>query len=146
MMAGYRGGLAIAIGNPLRHDDGVARRVLESLGEGADIETRFVLQLTPEIADTIAGYSVVVFIDAHVNAKYPVLEPVKTVYAPFPLTHVASPAELVAVARAIFAFSGHAYICRMPASDFSEGEGLSQRSDSFVKQAVREIEGLFAAL
>jgi Ni,Fe-hydrogenase maturation factor len=145
-MAQFKGALAIAIGNPLRRDDGVAGQVLELLGDDVDVEKRSVLQLTPELADAIAAYSVVVFIDAHVNTKYPVLQPVKTVFAPFPLTHVASPAELVAVARAIFGFSGHAYICRMPASDFAEGEGLSERSRGFVPQAAREIHKLVAAL
>jgi hydrogenase maturation protease len=137
--------LIIAIGNTLRRDDGVGQQVLEALGD-ADVEKRSVLQLTPEIAEEITRYDLIVFVDAHVNAKYPMLLPVKTVLAPFPLTHVSSPAELVAVARALFSFSGQAYVCRVPASDFSEGEGLSQRSLGFVQQAAREIDKLVAAI
>ena len=143
-MALFRGALAIAMGNPLRHDDGVATHVLDALAEDTDVEKLPVVQLTPEIAEQISSYSVVVFVDAHVNAKFPMILEVESVLVPIPLTHVASPAEIVAIARAIFGFSGHAYICRVPASDFSEGEGLSKRARSFVQPAAREIEHLLA--
>jgi hydrogenase maturation protease len=137
--------LAIAIGNPLRRDDGVAHHVLESLDATADIEKQSVQQLTPELAEQIRSYDTVIFVDAHANAKYPMIQPVNKVFAPMPLTHVASAAELVAVARALFGFSGNAYMCRVPASDFSEGEGLSERSRGFVRQAAREIEHIIGA-
>lgn len=143
-MAVFRGALAIAMGNPLRHDDAVGRHVLDGLAEDTDVEKLSVVQLTPEIAEQVTSYSVVIFIDAHVNARYPTIREVESVLAPIPLTHVASPAEIVALARALFGFSGHAYICRVPASDFSEGEGLSDRSKSFIKPAAREIENLLA--
>jgi len=138
--------LVIAIGNPLRRDDGVAHRVVESLDDDMDLEKRFVLQLTPEIATEMGAFSAAIFVDAHVNSNYPLIRPVDKVLAQFPFTHVSSPAEIVAVARSLFGFSGQAYICRIPASDFSEGEGLSTRSNSFVKKAAREIESLVAAL
>jgi len=144
-MAVFRGAVAIAMGNPLRHDDGVARYVLEAIADGTDIEKIPVLQLTPEVAEQISSYSVAIFIDAHVNAKYPMIREVENVLAPIPLTHVASPAEIVALARALFGFSGHAYICRVPASNFSEGEGLSERAKGFVKPAAKEIEHLLAS-
>lgn len=137
--------LVIAIGNALRHDDGVAQHVLEALDGRTDIDKESVQQLTPEMADQIRSYATVVFVDAHANAKYPMVQLVNKVFAPMPLTHVASPAELVAVARALFGFSGHAYVCRVPASDFSEGEGLSGRSRGFVGQAAREIEHIIGA-
>lgn len=143
-MAVFRGAIAIAMGNPLRRDDGVARHVLEAIAGDTDMEKLAVVQLTPEIADQVSSYSIAIFIDAHVNSKYPTLREVENVLAPIPLTHVASPAEIVALARAIFGFSGHAYLCRVPASDFSEGEGLSDRTKGFVKPAAREIEHLLA--
>lgn len=137
--------LIIAIGNPLRRDDGVAYHVMESLDAEADVEKQSVQQLTPEMAEQIRSFDTVIFVDAHANAKSALVQPVNKVFAPMPLTHVASPAELVAVARALFGFSGHAYICRVPASDFSEGEGLSERSRSFVGPAAREIEHIIGA-
>ena len=43
--------LVIAIGNTLRRDDGVAHHVSDLLNVHPDVETRAVLQLTPEMAD-----------------------------------------------------------------------------------------------
>jgi Ni,Fe-hydrogenase maturation factor len=129
--------LVIAIGNPLRRDDGVAHHVL--IPPGAD--RRAVLQLTPEMAEEIAGYDSVVFLDADVNAKELRIEPVDSLPSASALTHVARPSEIVAIARALFGFTGRAHICRIPVSDLSEGEGLSPRTESFAQQASRAVAG-----
>ena len=130
--------LVIAIGNPLRRDDGVAHHVLIPSG----VERRAVLQLTPEMAEEIAPYSSVVFVDADVDAKQVEMEPVDSVLAPSALTHVSRPSEIVALARALFGFTGRAYTCRIPVSDLSEGEGLSPRTETFAQQASRAVAGL----
>lgn len=137
--------IVIAIGNRLRHDDGVGHNVLESLDEATNTEKRFVQQLTPEIAEEVAQYKVVIFVDAHLNSRYPMIRPVENAFAHPPFTHASTPAEIVAMARALFGFSGKAYTCRVPASDFSDGEGLSPKSSSFVKPAAHEIDNLVAA-
>jgi Ni,Fe-hydrogenase maturation factor len=130
--------LVIAIGNPMRRDDGVAHHVQTPPG----VERRAVLQLTPEMAEEIAQYNAVIFVDADVNAKQVAMEPVGKVPAPSPLTHVSNPVDIVALARALFGFSGHAYTCRIPACDLSEGEALSARSSKFAQQAAREIDSV----
>jgi Ni,Fe-hydrogenase maturation factor len=130
--------LVIAIGNPLRRDDGAAHHVLIPPGP----DRRAVLQLTPEMAEEIAGYDSVVFLDADVDAKQVELEPVDSVPGPSALTHVAKPSEIVALARTLFGFSGRAYTCRIPVSDLSEGEGLSPLTETFAQQASRAVAGL----
>jgi hydrogenase maturation protease len=77
--------LLLGWGNPDRQDDGAAWHVLaevarrsalslpDELGEafeptGGDLELFFSLQLAPEMAETIAAYDRVVFIDAHTGA------------------------------------------------------------------------------
>ena len=138
--------LIIAIGNPMRHDDGVAHRVEIP----RNVARRAVLQLTPEIAAEVAHYETVVFVDADVSAKEVRIGPVDT--APSPgllallLAHVCRPAEIVAIARALFGFSGHAYTCHIPVSDLSEGEGLSRSASQFSQQASRAIDGLITAI
>jgi len=130
--------LVIAIGNPLRRDDGVAHHVL--IPPGAD--RRSVLQLTPEIAEEIAGFDSVVFLDGDVTAKEVRIESVDSLPSASTLTHVARPAEIVALARALFGFTGRACTCRIPVSDLSEGEGLSPRTETFARQASRAVAGL----
>lgn len=132
--------LVIAIGNPMRRDDGVAH----SIRVPAGATRRDVLQLTPEIAVEIASYDTVVFLDADVDAKQVRIEPVEDVVAPVLLTHVLKPCEIVALARVLFEFSGQAYTCRIPVSDLTPGEGLSLGARQFASGAAREISSFFA--
>ena len=130
--------LVIAIGNPLRRDDGAAHQVVTP----PDADRRSALQLTPEIAQEIAGYDSVVFLDADVSAKEVRIEPVDSLPTASALTHVAKPSEIVALARALFGFTGRAYTCHIPVSDLSEGEGLSPHTDELAQQASRAVASL----
>jgi hydrogenase maturation protease len=133
--------LVIAIGNRLRRDDGVSACVRTPPG----VERRDVLQLTPEMAEEMASYDAVIFVDADVTTTQLRIEPLDPAPAPSPLTHVLRPATVVALARTLFGFSGDAFICRIPVSDLSEGEGLSRRTARFAGQAELQIDRLLAA-
>jgi hydrogenase maturation protease len=137
--------LVIAIGNTMRRDDGAAHRVMELLGTRAGVEELALMQLTPELAKEIAEYRVVVFIDADVSAPDLRIAAVDSAPSPSPLTHVSRPSEIVALARTLFGFAGEAYICRIPVSDLSEGEGLSQRTKELTERAAQEIDTLLAS-
>lgn len=132
--------LIIAIGNPLRRDDGVAHHVPAPPGA----VVRSVLQLTPEVAEEIAPFDLVVFLDASVTAAMPRLEPV----AEGPgssLTHMCSPGSILALSRSLFGFAGRAYVCHLPIADLSAGEGLSPLARRFAEQAAGEIEHIMGA-
>jgi Ni,Fe-hydrogenase maturation factor len=128
--------ILIASGNPLRRDDGVAHRVLRLLGDDFAGETRSVLQLRPELAGEIAGYDSVLFLDADADAAAPRFEPLRGPSRNRPMSHALGAAEIVALATALFGFTGLAVLCRIPASDFSHGEGLSARSEAAATQAA----------
>jgi hydrogenase maturation protease len=132
----------IAIGNRLRRDDGVAHTVLESLAGSHDVESRYLLQLAPEIADDIAGYDLVVFLDSDAGALELSVETVDPSPAGRVFTHVAGPAEIVGLSRALFGFKGRAFLCRIPAYDFSSKEGLSRRAETRAREAAAQLEGL----
>jgi len=117
--------LLIAIGNPLRRDDGIAHAALRQWS-AQDAEKLSVIQLTPELAETIAAFDRVVFLDADVTADHITIEPVST-KPPVPsLSHASSPAEIAALARALYGFQGEALVCRIPAGDLSFGELCTQ--------------------
>jgi hydrogenase maturation protease len=137
--------LIIAIGNPLRRDDGVAYQVAKALPRRAGLQRRKVLQLTPEIAAEISAYRTVVFVDADSSVGAACVAPVAPVPAPSPLTHASTPAEIVALARVLFGFTGRAYVCHVPITDLSPGAGLSPLAQQFAKQAAREIEHIMGA-
>lgn len=132
----------IAIGNRQRRDDGVAHTVVESLACSYDVAARFVLQLAPEIADDIAGYDLVIFLDADARASEMSIQTVDPSPARGVFTHVAGPAEIVGLSRALFGFKGRAFLCRIPAYDFSWEEGLSRLSRKCALEAMVRLECL----
>jgi hydrogenase maturation protease len=133
--------LILSLGNQLRRDDGVAHHVLNRLQPAANVQTRALFQLTPEIAQEISDFDVIVFIDSDASAIDVSLEPLDSSTAPATtLTHVSRPAEIVALSRALYCFIGKAYLCRIPVNDLSPGEGLSQRAALYCEDALGQIQ------
>lgn len=132
------GTFLIAIGNPLRGDDGVAVHALEQL-RPSFAQSLSVQQLTAELAAEIAPYDRVLFLDADVTAAEVRIEPVSAKTGAAPLSHSSSPGEIVALAAALYGFTGQAFVCRLPAADFSPGVGLSATSESAVAALAREL-------
>jgi Ni,Fe-hydrogenase maturation factor len=118
--------LCIAIGNSLRGDDGVAHRIAAGIEPCEDVSVRGVLQLTPELALDVADAGTVIFIDADIDAKEAVIEPIDNgEIGGAPLVHSMRPAEVVWLARRLYGFTGQAYLCRVPVESF-EGEALTE--------------------
>lgn len=136
--------LVVAIGNPLRGDDGAALEALKFVKLPAGVRTRTVQQLTPEIAAELNAVDWVIFVDADLEAKRVVIQQVGLRAPGSPLTHVTRPCEVVALARILFSFAGQAYLCGIPAGDLSEGATLSVSARRFAWHAAREIEALLA--
>jgi len=133
----------IAIGNAFRRDDGAARRVLELLGPLPGVAVLEVMQLSPELAEEIAAAERVVFIDADVNPGPARLEPAGPPPASrSPLAHALHPEETLEFARRLYGFRGQAWICRVPGTDFSTGEGLSKEAEANAAQAAGLIRAL----
>jgi len=129
--------LLIAMGNPLRRDDGVAHRVVQLLGPLEDTVVHSCIQLTPEVAEDIAQASTVVFVDADATPGPPMVELLaQETDSSSPLSHSVSPYTLVELARRLYGFHGAAYVCRIPGADFSEGEGLTPETEAGARLAA----------
>jgi len=138
--------LLIACGNTLRGDDGVADEALRLAQLPADCEMRAVHQLTPELAEEIARFRRVVFVDADARSVRLTIEPVGATVARSPLTHVSTPAEIVALATALFGFTGEALVCRIPARDFSPGPSRSPWAGVVARALVPAASALLPTL
>lgn len=140
--------LLVALGNRLRRDDGVAHHVLDRLSSAFDLEPQPhpLLQLTPEVADDIAGYEAVIFLDADAGAAELSIERVDESPYAAALTHISTPAQIVGLSRALFGFAGQAWLCRIPVNDLSSGEELSRQGRAFAAQASEELERLLTGL
>lgn len=139
--------LILSLGNQLRRDDGAAHHVLNRLQPTAKVEARALFQLTPEVAQEIANFQVVLFIDADASVAAVTLESLEpSLVKETPLTHVSRPRGVVALSRALFGFAGKAFLCRIPVEDLSAGEGLSSRANASSDDAVRQVGALIEEL
>jgi hydrogenase maturation protease len=135
--------LCIAVGNPLRGDDGVAYRVLDLLEPTVDATFLRAQQLVPELSEEIARAQNVIFIDADVNPGPTHIEQITPrELSGSPLAHAMTPAEAVCLADRLFGFAGTVFVCHVPGIDFNPGEGLSAEAEANAHRATQIIGGL----
>lgn len=134
--------LVVGVGSPLRSDDGAGRRVAESLAgrrSAADVEVRIVHQLTPELADAMTDRTLVVIVDASVEADEVVVTEVVAVPATGAMTHHLDVAALIAFAQHLGRPPTRVVTVGVPAFDLGLGMSLSARSSAAVDEAVEAV-------
>ncbi len=150
--------LVAGFGNLYRRDDGVGRAVvnalrarlgrepLDPLDDGFDdlghaIDTIVLHQLVPELAETVAPYDLVIFVDAHVGTiPEPIREePIEVNFrTPF-VSHQFHPSTVLALARQMHGHAPRARLISIRGYDFDFGEGLSPETAAFVSPVVDRI-------
>ena len=128
--------VVLAIGNTLRSDDGVADHVADLLGTRSGMDVRRVHQLTPELAEEIAHAAAVIFVDADPGAAEARLERLVPTPRRSAFTHTVTPGDLVLLAEQLYGFQGVAYLCRVPARNFTEGDLLSDVAEAGARAAA----------
>lgn len=150
--------IIIGYGNIDRADDGVACEVINALRRlqgrkpltdegmgfedlGAEVDTLFVYQLSPEILELLADYDRIVFVDAHV---YPEIDdlycrPVLPEGAPSTLMHHFSPETLLALLKALYGKEPDARLVSVRGYDFDFHRGLSGKTREISGRAVAYI-------
>jgi len=149
--------LIIGFGNPDRQDDGVAWHILAILAEklgrpipsmdegffpnGENPDLLFVLQLTPELADTISAYQRVCFIDAHTgNVPEDVnMVEVKAEYQRSPFAHHMTANTCLSLVQTIYGRNPQAILVSVRGYEFSFSHELSSATLQLSKQAVERI-------
>ncbi|MCU0241252.1 MAG: hydrogenase maturation protease [Vicinamibacteria bacterium] len=128
------GVVVIAMGNPLRGDDGVAMRIVEQIEENRETRVITVHQLTPELAIDLRDAVGIVFVDAcrgerpgEVRACG--LGPWPTTQ---PFTHSLTPASFLAYLEILHGQRPPAAIVTITGADF----GFSERLSPLVLQAM----------
>ena len=141
--------LVIAYGNPLRGDDGVAWRVadlLERTPIGAEVVR--CQQLTPELAERLGAAPTVIFVDASRDVaagavSERAIEPAGEMSTR--LSHVCTPASLVALARLLYGTSPAAFEIGIGIADDGPGEDLSPAVAAALPAVAERIRALIAA-
>jgi hydrogenase maturation protease len=145
-------------GNPDRQDDGVAWHVLAALARKlgrpppASIEDEFPpadespdlvydLQLTPELAEVVAAYQRVCFVDAHTgNIPEDInMTEVKGEFQHSPFTHHMTPATCLAMAQALYGGNPETILVSVRGYEFGFVHSLSERTQILAEQAAEKI-------
>ncbi len=150
--------LIIGYGNFDRQDDGVAWHVLAGvarrLGCAAPAspdedfplsaespDFRFELQLTPELAEEVAQYDRVCFVDAHTGAV-PNEVNVETLSGEFqssPFTHHLTASTLLSFAETLYGAQPEAILVSVRGYEFGFERALSKRTASLAEEAADRI-------
>jgi hydrogenase maturation protease len=152
--------LILGYGNVDRQDDGVAWHVMlgleNRLGRSGPFNLEdgfppsdslpaliFVLQLTPELAETVAQYQRVCFVDAHtgnVEASIQLVE-VDNEFQASPLTHHLTPSSCLALSKTLYQGNGKAVLLSIRGYEFGFSRLLSTKTEKLVQPAVEMIWG-----
>lgn len=150
--------LVIGYGNPDRQDDGVGWHILRNLAQrvgesipddpGASIEVEtdlvdlmFILQIYPELAETISHYDRVCFVDAHtadIPEKISWIE-LSPEYEKSPLTHHMSPRTVLSISATIYEKIPEAVLVSVRGFHFEFERELSPKTAELAKVATERI-------
>jgi len=138
--------LCIAIGNPLRGDDGVALRALLLISPQPGLRLIETHQLLPELAADIAAADTVCFLDADPNCSEVTIVAIEPEPArAMTLAHHLSIADMLTLAIRLYGFSGQAFQCHIPAKQLQHGSKLSLSAEKAACQAAKIINERIAA-
>lgn len=151
--------IIIGIGNFDRQDDGVAWHILcgvaQQLGrpvpqhpyeeafipEGEYPHLQFSLQLLPEMADDLAEYDHVLFVDAHTGAIPQDLQiiPIEPAHERNPLTHHMTPQTLLSLVETVYHQAPQAVLVSVRGYSFEYSNELSEATRNLGLLAVQSI-------
>jgi hydrogenase maturation protease len=149
--------LIVGYGNPDREDDGVAWHILRNLAqhlqrnvveleyeidpEGPSPHLAFMLQLTPEMAETIADYDYLCFIDAHTGAFDEEIRfsRVKADFQASPFTHHLTPNACVAIAHTLYGRAPQTVLLSVRGYEFGFGQTLSTKTEALASQGAQLV-------
>ncbi|MBC7263012.1 MAG: hydrogenase maturation protease [Chloroflexi bacterium] len=150
--------LVIGYGNLDRADDGVAYYAINSLRQrlgqeilhedetglealGAQTDSVFLMQLSPELVDLLVDYDQIVFVDAHIREDLDDLHCAHVLpeYAASAFTHHMNPAMLLALLDALHHRKPTGHIVSIRGYEFDFHRGLSTATETLVQPAVEQI-------
>jgi len=150
--------LIIAYGNRDREDDGAGWHILDKLALQLGLETPefpgdqvstpdgrltllYLFQLLPEMAEDIADYDQLIFIDAHNSPSLPnlVFEQVSPDQTHSAFTHHMGPGELLAIAQILGRKLPLSWILSVRGFSFRFARTLSEETSEMVDQAFSRL-------
>lgn len=139
--------LVIAIGNPLRSDDGLAWHAadeLEKVVSSSDVQVKKVHQLTPELCEDVSRAALVIFVDAAESGQPGTLgcEQVVASVAESASSHHVTPGALLQLAGTLYDARPAAFMVSLAGKHFDHGESLSPEVRKAIPPLVDKIREL----
>jgi hydrogenase maturation protease len=149
--------ILIGYGNPDRQDDGLAWHILHALAVklglpvpdsyeeefplNEKLDILFTLQLTPEMAEDLAGCERVCFVDAHTGgvAGEVQFQEIEAGFQHSPLTHHLTPQSLLSICQTLYGRAPQAALASVRGYRFEFERSLSKESAALVPEAVGMI-------
>ena len=150
--------LLLAYGNRDREDDGAGWHILDNFchhfqlttpqfpGESLEIPEHslrlfYLFQLLPEMAEDIAEYEQVIFIDAHNSEQLPdlIFEDLQATSGHSAFTHHLAGGELLAICKTLTGSHPKAKMLSVRGFSFQFKQELSARTAQLVEQASRAL-------
>ncbi|NJM63028.1 MAG: hydrogenase maturation protease [Oscillatoriales cyanobacterium RU_3_3] len=150
MIAITRSIALIGYGNDLRSDDGVGQKIanLVATWELENFRTYAVHQLTPELAEIIAGVDAVIFVDAYPageETKVKFIELTASECSPG-IAHALDPRSLLGLTQKLYDRLPQAWMVAVPGVNFELGESFSPVTESAMFNAFKFIDNLIARI
>jgi len=150
--------LVIGLGNIFRCDDAVGFVVLNAVREklgrecltsdedgyddlGHEVDTLFLHQLVPELAELLIDYDLVIVVDAHVGLiSEPIRqERIEVCFNPGTVFHQLLPSTVLSMSQEIYGRCPEGVLLSVKGHDFDFGEELSRETAEFVPQATSRV-------
>ena len=136
--------LIIGYGNTLRSDDSVGQIV------GMEVEawnlpqvtSIYVHQLTPELAEKIAEFGTVIFVDASIQTQKVSLTSIKNKENSKNWTHHLTPASIIYLTQFLYQAKPQAWLINIPIENLNFGEKVSNLAEEGKKEALEIIRNM----
>ena len=140
--------LLYGYGNPGRQDDGLGIRLAEDVQNGnfpgVTVDSNY--QLNAEDALTISQYDIVVFADASKHDiegfRFSIVPPAAEIAF---TTHAMAPGSVVALCQQLYDTCPPVYMLEIKGYDWNIAEGLSQKANDNLSQAMAFLTPLIAS-
>lgn len=119
--------LVIGYGNTLRCDDGIGQATAREIEQWnlPQVRSLYLHQLTPDLAETIAQFETVIFIDASIETKTVRLTKVKNLVTNHNWTHHLNPESIIYLTEFLYQKTPQAWLMTIPIEKIDFGENLS---------------------
>ena len=136
--------LIIGYGNTLRSDDSVGQIV------GMEVEawnlpqvtSIYVHQLTPELAEKIAEFGTVIFVDASIQTQKVSLTSIKNKENSKNWTHHLTPASIIYLTQFLYQAKPQAWLIHIPIENLNFGEKISNLAQQGKQEALKIIRNI----